>query len=86
MREIELKQNMSTNTKKLYIAKDIKLAQEKSKRVQKYFTKKTSKRRTVQIRISENWYQEIKVVANEENIMLSFMLDEICRFFFKNYK
>lgn len=86
MREIEPKQNMSTNTKKLYIPKDIKLAQEKNIRIRKYFTRKTSKRRTVQIRISEEWHQEIKIIAGEEKIMLSFMLDEICRFFFKNYK
>lgn len=75
---------MSTNRKKLYIPSDIKFAQEESKRVGKYFTSKTSKRKTVQVRLGEEFHNKIKDIAKNKNMMLSFMLDEICKFYFKN--
>lgn len=76
---------MSTKIKKLYYAKDIKFAQEENKKTERYFTRKTSRRKTVQIRLSQEWYVKIKEVAKMENIMLSFFLDHICKNFFKNY-
>ena len=75
---------MSTNRKKLYIPSDIKLAKEKKKKKGKYFTQKTIKRKTIQIRVGEELYKKIKEVAKKEDMMLSFMLDEICKFYFKN--
>ena len=74
---------MSTNRKKLYIPSDKKIAQEESKQKRKYFTCKTSKRRTHQIRIGEEFYKKVKEVAKNEDMMLSFMLDKICKFYFK---
>ena len=75
---------MSTNRKKLYIPSDIKLAKEQNKEKGKYFTQKTIKRKTIQIRVDEELYKKIKEVAKKEDMMLSFMLDEICKFYFKN--
>ncbi len=77
---------MSTNRKKLYNKEDIRFAQEESKRVEKYFTSNTSRRETVQIRISKKWHQKIKDVAGPEKIMLSFFLDRVCQHFFRNYE
>ncbi len=76
---------MSTNTKKLYFAKDFKEAQENQKRAEGYFTRKTKRRKTVQIRLDEKWHQKIKDAAKDERVMLSFFLDRICEIFFKNY-
>ncbi len=76
---------MSTKRQKLYSKEDIKLAQEESKRVGKYFTRKTAKRKTIQVRIGEKWHQKIKEVASEEKIMISFFLDRVCEHFFKHY-
>lgn len=77
---------MSTKRKKLYNKADIRLAQEETKRVENYFTRKTSRRKTVQVRISEKWHQKIKEIAGSEKIMLSFFLDRICEHFFRNYE
>lgn len=77
---------MSTKRKKLYNKEDIRSAQEELKKVDKYFTKRTNKRKTVQIRISEKWHKKIKEIAGPEKIMLSFFLDRICEHFFKNYE
>ncbi len=76
---------MSTKRQKLYSKEDIKFAQEESKRVEKYFTRKTTKRKTVQVRIGEKWHHKIKQVAGEEKIMISFFLDRVCEHFFKHY-
>lgn len=76
---------MSTKRKKLYFAKDLKQAQDEEKRLKAYFTRKTERRKTVQIRISKKWHEEIKDAARDEKIMLSFFLDYICESFFKNY-
>lgn len=77
---------MSTNKKKLYSKEDIRQAQKELKRTEKYFTRNTTRRNTVQIRISRKWHQKIKEVADSEKIMLSFLLDEICKRFFANYQ
>lgn len=77
---------MSTNRPKLYNKQDILLAQEENKRTEKYFTRKTSKRKTIQVRIGEKWHQKIKSVAGSEKIMISFFLDRICEHFFKHYE
>ena len=77
---------MSTNRLKLYTKEDIKLAQEAIKQTEKYFTRKTSRRKTVQVRISERWHQKIKNVAGTEKIMISFFLDRVCEHFFKHYE
>ena len=85
MRETEAKQKMSTKIKKLYSSQDIKQAQSDLIKVERYFTRNTKKRKTVQVRISEKWHKKLKEVAIDENILLSFMLDEICKQFFKNH-
>ena len=88
MRETEAKQKMSTKIKRkqrLYSAIDIKQAQSDVIKVERYFTRKTQKRKTVQIRIGEKWHKKLKEVARSDNILLSFLLDEICRQFFKHY-
>ena len=77
---------MSTKRKKLYNKEDVRLAQEELKGVEKYFTKKTTRRKTVQVRISQKWHQKIKDVAGPEKIMLSFFLDRICEHYFKHYE
>lgn len=77
---------MSTKRKKIYTKEDIRCAQVENKRVERYFTRKTTKRKTVQIRISEKWYQRIKQIAGPEKIMLSFFIDRICEHFFKHYE
>jgi len=77
---------MSTKKKKLYSKQDIKFAQEEEKRVGKYFTRQSSKRKTVQVRISEKWHQRIKEEAKSERIMISFFLDKICKHFFRNFE
>lgn len=77
---------MSTKRKKLYSAEDILLAQKESKKTEKYFTRKTSKRKTIQVRIGEKWHQRIKTIAGSEKIMISFFLDRICEHFFRNYE
>ncbi|MFZ2252806.1 MAG: hypothetical protein WAW13_01375 [Minisyncoccia bacterium] len=77
---------MSTNNIKLYNKEDILQAQQYLKKAERYFTKKTTRRKTVQVRISEKWYQKIKDIAGTEKIMLSFFLDRICEHFFKHYE
>lgn len=77
---------MSTNRIKLYNKEDIRSAQKEMKRVERYFTRKTSKRETVQVRVSKKWHQKIKTIAESEEIMLSFFLDRICEHFFKHYE
>ncbi len=77
---------MSTNRPKLYNKEDIKLAQETLKHTEKYFTRKTSRRKTVQVRIDQKWHQKVKTVAGSEKIMISFFLDRVCEHFFKHYE
>jgi hypothetical protein len=75
---------MSTKIKKLYFKSDIKNAQEELKVNNKYFTRKTSRRRTVQVRIGDRWHERLKEVAKSDKVMLSFLLDHICEFYFKH--
>jgi len=75
---------MSTKRKKLYSKGDIKLAQEEQKEQNRYFTRKTNKRRTHQVRIDEKWHKRLKEVGSSEKVMLSFLLDAICEFYFKH--
>lgn len=76
---------MSTNRLRVYTKEDLKLAQEAIKKSEKYFTRKTNRRRTVQVRIGEKWHRRIKKIAGEEKIMISFFLDRMCDHFFKHY-
>ena len=75
---------MSTKRKKLYFKSDIKNAQEELKVNNKYFTRKTSRRRTLQVRIGDRWHQRLKEVAKSDKVMLSFLLDHICEYYFKH--
>jgi len=77
---------MSTNRKKLYSASEIALAQKYIIKNNRYFTRKTAKRNTVQVRISDKWHNKIKEVSKSEDIMMSFLLDKICAYFFRHYK
>lgn len=77
---------MSTNRLRPYNKEDIRLAQEAIKQTEKYFTRKTNRRKTVQVRIGKKWHEKIKEIAKSEKIMLSFFLDRICEHFFKHYK
>ena len=75
---------MSTKRKKLYFNRDIKTAQEELKENNKYFTRRTKRRKTVQVRIGDKWHQKLKEVAKSEKVMLSFLLDHICDHYFKH--
>lgn len=76
---------MSTNKTKLYTFKDIERAKADDKEIKKYFGRKGKRRKTRQIRIGEKWHKKLKELAESENMILSFLLDEICKHFFKNY-
>jgi predicted DNA-binding ribbon-helix-helix protein len=75
---------MSTKIKKLYFKSDIKTAQEELKNTNRYFTRKTKRRKTIQVRIGDKWHQKLKEVARSEKVMLSFLLDHICDHYFKH--
>ncbi len=77
---------MSTKRKKIYNKEDIKSAQAELKRVEKYFTRRTSRRKTMQVRIGEKWYCKLKEISKSEKVMISFFLDRICEHFFKHYE
>lgn len=77
---------MSTKRKKIYNKEDIKSAQAELKSVEKYFTKKTSGRKTMQVRVGEKWYCKLKEISKSEKVMISFFLDRICEHFFKHYE
>ncbi len=75
---------MSTNRKKLYFNSDIKISERELKKALRLFTRKTEGRKTIQVRVSEKWYRKLKEVAESEDVMLSFMLDHICKHYFEN--
>jgi len=77
---------MSTKKKKLYTSADIEKAKADNKVVQKYFARKCEKRKTVQVRVSDKWHKKLKELAKSEKAIMSFLLDEICKHFFSNYK
>lgn len=76
---------MSTKQKRLYGLRDIEQARIDSETVRKHFARKTRKRKTVQVRVSEKWHARLKEVAGTEKMLISFLLDEICKHFFSNY-
>lgn len=77
---------MSTRSKKRYSKADIVEAKKNNKEVSKYFARKSERRKTIQIRIDKKWHTKIKVIARSEKMLMSFMLDSICKHFFKNYQ
>jgi len=76
---------MSTKHKKLYTARDIEQAKVDNESVRKYFARRGEKRKTVQVRVSKKWHSKLKEVASSEKMIISFLLDEICKHFFSNY-
>jgi len=77
---------MSTKSKKRYSKADIEEARINNEQVRNYYARKSKRRRTRQIRIDKKWHTKIKEIAKSENMLMSFMLDSICKHFFKNYK
>lgn len=75
---------MSTKKKKLDSFISTQKAEANNTKVQKYFSRK--RRKTIQIRIDEKWHARIKELATLENMVMSILLDRICKSFFKNYK
>ncbi len=76
---------MSTK-KKLYTSADIEQARADSQRVKNYFARKSQRRKTVQVRVGKKWHTKLKEFSKSEKTVMSFLLDEICKFFFANYK
>lgn len=76
---------MSTKIKKLYSRADIQDAKRDSKKVTDHFKRKSERRQTVQVRVSKTWHTELRNLAKSEKLVMSFLLDEMCRYFFKNY-
>lgn len=76
---------MSTKLRKLYSRRDIEKSIKSNDRVRKYFSRKSERRKTVQVRISKEMHAKLKDLALTENMVLSFLLDDICEHFFKNY-
>lgn len=77
---------MSTRSKKRYSKVDFENAKIKNMQVINYFARKNRRRKTVQIRIDEKWHTKIKEISQSEKMLMSFMLDSICKHFFKNYQ
>lgn len=77
---------MSTKSKKLYSKADLREAERMHEEVRKTFSRMTQKRKTVQVRIDEKWHRRLKELAVSEGMLISFMLDKICKKFFDNYK
>ena len=76
---------MSTKIKKLYSSADIQDARKDSEKVATHFTRRSARRQTVQVRVSKKWHTELRNLAKSEKLVMSFLLDELCRHFFKNY-
>lgn len=72
--------------KKMYSRLDLKEANKNNKKIKKYYARKCKKRETKQIRISKAWHNKIKSLAQSEKMIMSFMLDKICKNFFNNYQ
>lgn len=77
---------MSTKRKKLYSLEDIEGAKADDRDVKKYFAHKCQRRITRQVRVSEKWHKRLKEVAHSEDMIISFLLDKICKHFFSNYR
>lgn len=76
---------MSTNSKKRYLKLDIDEARKSNIKVSSSYSRRTERRRTVQVRISKDWHSRLKLMARDEDLVLSFVMDKICELFFKNY-
>jgi hypothetical protein len=76
---------MSTKYKKLYSRADIQDAEKDGERVRKHFARKSERRHTVQVRVGKEWHIKLKELAKSERLVMSFLLDEVCKHFFKNY-
>lgn len=77
---------MSTKSKKPYSKVDIEEAKKNNRHIKNYYARKNLRRRTVQIRIDKKWHTRIREIARSENMLMSFMIDSICKHFFKNYQ
>lgn len=76
---------MSTK-KKLYTFADIEQARADSIKVKNHYARRSERRKTVQVRVSKKWHTKLKEFSKSEKTVMSFLLDEICKFFFANYK
>lgn len=76
---------MSTKIKKLYSRADIQDARKDSEKVKDHFDRRGERRMTVQVRVGKKWHTELRNLAKTEKLVMSFLLDEMCRHFFKNY-
>ncbi len=76
---------MSTKSKKLYSSIDIEDAKRVREKVLNIYSRKSQRRRTVQIRVSRDWYARLKELAKEEDLVLSVLADKMCELFFKNF-
>ena len=77
---------MSTKKQPLYTSMDIENAKAESKAVRRHFARKSERRKTMQVRISDKWHKKLKEFSKSEKTVMSFLLDEICKHFFSNYK
>lgn len=77
---------MSTKSKKRYLRMDFSKARKKSSEVCKFYSKKYTRRKTIQVRVSQEIHKKLKEMAREDDLVLSFLLDQICEHFFRNYK
>ncbi len=76
---------MSTKSKKRYLKLDIQEAKKSNINVSNAYSRLSKRRRTVQVRISKEWHTRLKLMAREEDIVLSLVMNKICELFFKNY-
>lgn len=76
---------MSTRTRKLYSRADLREAERNNEQVRNHFAHKGKRRRTVQVRVSTETHAKLKELAKSEGLILSFVLDLMCKHFFKNY-
>lgn len=77
---------MSTKFKKIYSKRDIEEAKTGSAAVSRYYGRKSERRKTMQVRIGIEWHKKLSELCEIEGTKLSFLLDSICRHFFKNYE
>ncbi len=76
---------MSTRSKKRYLKLDIDEAKKSNIKVSNSYSRRSKRRQTVQIRISKDWHTRLKLMAKDEDLVLSFVMDKICELFFQNY-
>lgn len=71
--------------KKLYSRSDIEEAKVGNAAVSRYYARRGKRRKTVQVRIGVEWHKRLKDLSKEEGTKVSFLLDTICKHFFRNY-